>query len=630
MEMSFTNSSFAFALSYNYVLDMRIPEDKIEEIRNSSSIVDIISAYVPLKKRGRNFIGNCPFHTEKTPSFTVSDEKSIYHCFGCHVGGNVFKFLMEYKSISFVEAVEEVADHIGIKLDYEKGYSQEANDEIEALYDINILAARFFSNNLLKSAEGEGARKYLENRKIKVQTQRNFGVGYAPDKWDGFFNYARDNKADLAKAKDLGLLDAKDGGSYYDKFRDRVIFPIFSPNGRVIGFGGRVLQKDQKTAKYLNSPESIVYHKRKTLYGLYHSKDEIRRLDKAILVEGYMDLISLYQNGVKNVVASSGTALTEEQVQLLSRFTKNIIILFDADAAGQSAALRSIEVLLKQDFEVKILSLPEGEDPDSFINTNHKDDFDRLVNNATNFMEYQTEQFEKKGMLSDPDKQSQAIRELVKTIALISDELKRTMLLKDISRKFNLREMLLEKELEKYLSANQNVPIPQPQVQSEQESKEAGSGKSKDVNRAKRFELDIIRLLLSDEKKIVGYIFDHIHPDEIVNEKLKSVASVFFEAFKKGTFQSALLLDLIEEKEIQTFFRSLTIDGESISKKFEGVKKDSIEYAIELVRNYELFKIDSDIRENNELIKNADSDTDVRAILEKVKELQEKKKKIFE
>jgi len=609
---------------------MRIPEDKIEEIRNSSSIVDVISGYLPLRKRGRNYIGICPFHSEKTPSFTVSDEKSIFHCFGCHAGGNVYKFLMDYKNISFVEAVEEVADHIGIKIDYDKGFSQEVNDEIEQLYDINVLAARFFSNNLLKGEEGSFARKYLENRKIKVQTQRNFGVGYAPDKWDGFFNYARENKADLAKAKELGLLDAKDGGSYYDKFRDRVIFPIFSPNGRVIGFGGRVLQKDQKTAKYLNSPESVVYQKRKTLYGLYHSKDEIRRLDKAILVEGYMDLISLYQNGVKNVVASSGTALTEEQVQLLSRFTKNIIILFDADAAGQSAALRSIEGLLKHDFEVKVLSLPEGEDPDSYINNNTKDDFDRLVNNSINFMEYQTLQFEKKGMLSDPDKQSQAIRELVKTIALISDELKRTMLLKDISRKFNLREMLLEKELEKHLSGNRTTSMPQPQIQPDKEGIKISPEKSNNLNRGKRFELDIVRLLLSDDKKIVGYIFDHIHPNDMINEKLKSVALVFFEAFKKGVYQSALLLDLIEEQEIQTYFRSLTIDGDSISKKFEGIKKDSIEYAIELVRNYELFKIDSEIKDKNELINNASTNTDLREIWESIKELQAKKKKITE
>ncbi len=286
---------------------------------------------------------------------------------------------MDFKSISFVEAVEEVADQAGIKINFEKDqYSAEQN-ELEEYYDINVLAAKYFSNNLLNSKQGEEAREYFKNRLIKPQTQRVFGLGYAMPEWESILFYFKENKVDLSKALHIGLIDTRDDGSYYDKFRARVIFPIFSPNGRVIAFGGRILDKTAKAAKYLNSPESKVYSKRKSLYGLFHSKDEIRKLNKVILVEGYMDLISLYQHGVKNVVASSGTSLTEEQVQLLSRFTKNITVIFDADDAGQKAAVRSIEILLKYDFDVRVVLLPEGDDPDSYIQKNGREAFEEQL-----------------------------------------------------------------------------------------------------------------------------------------------------------------------------------------------------------------------------------------------------------
>jgi len=366
---------------------MRIPENKIEEIRSTASAVDIISEYVQLRKRGKNYVGLCPFHNEKTPSFTVSDEKQIFHCFGCHTGGNVFKFLMEYKKISFVEAIQELADQLGIPLEYEEsaGY-EEHQTEQEILYDINTEAAKYFLNNLLNEAEGEGVRKYLEERNIKIQTIRAFGLGYTLRGWENIINFAKRKKIDLDKAVKLGLIGKSDDGRFYDKLPGRLIFPIFSPNGRVVAFAGRILDQTDKSlpagrqgAKYINSPESLIYSKSKILYGLSFAKDEIRRLNKAILVEGYMDLISLYQSGVKNVVAVSGTALTDDQVQLLSRYTKDVVLLFDSDTAGIKASMRSIEVLLKQDMEVKIVSLPEGEDPDSYVNKFGKDKFDDLV-----------------------------------------------------------------------------------------------------------------------------------------------------------------------------------------------------------------------------------------------------------
>ncbi|MGD8306186.1 MAG: DNA primase, partial [Ignavibacteria bacterium] len=286
---------------------MRIPETKIEEIRSTASVVDVISEYVQLRKRGKNYVGLCPFHNEKTPSFTVSDEKQIFHCFGCHTGGNVFKFLMEYKKISFVEAVQEVAEQLGITLEFEQANYEAQQSEQEIYYDINTEAAKYFLNNLLNDDEAEGARNYLQSRNVKQQTIRSFGLGYALKGWENFIEFAKSNKIDLDKASSLGLIGKSDDGRYYDKLPGRLIFPIFSPNGRVVAFAGRKLDPSEKGGKYINSPESIVYSKSRVLYGLSFGKDEIRRLGKAIIVEGYLDLISLYQNGIKNVVAVSGT-----------------------------------------------------------------------------------------------------------------------------------------------------------------------------------------------------------------------------------------------------------------------------------------------------------------------------------
>ena len=347
---------------------MRIPESKIDEIRDTASIVDVISEHVQLRKRGKNYVGLCPFHSEKTPSFTVSEEKQIFHCFGCHIGGNVFKFLTEYHKISFVEAVQELAEQLGITIEVDRVDYSEQQSEQEILYDINTEAAKYFSNNLLNDDEGEFARKYLQDRNIKTQTIRSFGLGYSLRGRENFINYAQQKKLDLNRAANLGLVGKSSDGRYYDKLAGRLIFPIFSPNGRVVAFAGRLLDPKEKGGKYINSPESSIYIKGRILYGLSFAKDDIRRLDKAIIVEGYMDLISLYQSGIKNVVAASGTALTDDQVQLLSRYTKNVILLFDADTAGIKASMRSIEILLKRDLDVKIVSLPKDEDPDSFVN----------------------------------------------------------------------------------------------------------------------------------------------------------------------------------------------------------------------------------------------------------------------
>ncbi|MCF8241647.1 MAG: DNA primase [Melioribacteraceae bacterium] len=615
---------------------MRIPEQKIEEIRSSVNIVDIISGFVQLRKRGKNFIGLCPFHQEKTPSFTVSEEKQIFHCFGCHAGGNVFKFLMDYKSISFIESVKEAAESVGIQLEYESGSINEKQSELEELYEINVLAAKYFSNNLLSSDSSESAREYLKKRSIKPQTQKIFGLGYAFPLWDHFLNYAKENQIDLMKAKTLGLIDTRDDGSFYDKFRGRVIYPIFSPNGRVIAFGGRVLDNTAKTAKYLNSPESEIYHKRNSLYGLFHSKDEIRKLDRAILVEGYMDVIALFQHGVKNIVASSGTSLTDEQVQLLSRFTRNITVIFDADEAGQRASMRNIEILLKQNFDVKVIALPDEEDPDSYINQFGKKEFEDRVDQAKNFLEYQTARFDKLGMFADPGKQTEAIRELVKSASLVSDELKRNLLIKNISKKFNLREKLIESELDNFLKQNdQKETRAIINRQREQKSPTEKTNDQKPDRAAISLEKDIIKLLFEGNDEILGNIFDHIHPEDFTNKGFQRIAKIVYDCYTKDIIAPAMIIEKIEEDKLRNYVLEVTLTEDAISKKQweeitneENRMKSMVKFSEDIIRKYRIDKINMLLKENSAKIAETKDGKEIVELLNLNKELTTEKKSL--
>ena len=610
---------------------MRIPEHTIEEVRSSASIVDIISTYVQLRKRGKNFIGLCPFHQEKTPSFTVSDEKQIFHCFGCHVGGNVYKFLMEYKSISFIESVQEIAESVGINLNIKDEEVSSAQSELEIYYEINVLAARFFSDNLLKSQTGEIARDYLVKRKIKPQTQKIFGLGYAPNGWDNFLSHATEKQIDLEAAKLIGLIDSKDNGKYYDKYRGRIMFPIFSPNGRVTAFGGRVFQGEENVAKYLNSPESSIYLKRKSLYGLYHCKDDIRKLNKAIMVEGYMDLIALYQHGVKNVVASSGTSLTDDQVRLLSRYTKNIVVIFDADEAGKKAAMRSIEILLKQDFDVNVLSLPAGEDPDSFINEFGKDHFDEVLNTAKNFLEFQTSQYEAEGMFENPATEAEAIRELVKSAAFVNDELKRNLLLKSISRKFNLREKLLETELNKFLEQNKRANRPKVYAKPKN-GKPSSKIITEESKRLIILEKELIELLFEGNEEIIGNIFDTILPEDFTNKGLGALAKVVHDEYLKGHYETAALIEKIEDEKLKNYVLTFTLGDHQISTTWDKmsssgkVAKDPLKYTQDIIKKYQLMKIDDQIKSNDLKIENLGNDPEIINLMKANDELRNEKK----
>lgn len=616
---------------------MNISEKKIEEIRSSINILDLISEFVQLKKRGRNHIGLCPFHQEKTPSFTVSEEKQIYKCFGCQAGGNVYQFLMNYENISFIEAVQELAKRAGIPLDFEENQNKGEQSENEILLDINTLAAKFYLNNLINEPRGEIARNYFARRNVKLATQRAFGLGYALNDWDNFLSYAQRNNINLEKARLLGLIEKKDSGGYYDKFRDRIIFPIFSPNGRVIAFGGRVLDTTQPAAKYLNSPENPVYTKRKVLYGLYHSKDDIRKLDKAILVEGYIDLISLFQSGIKNVVASCGTALTEEQVLILSRYTKKILVFYDSDSAGIKASLRSIELLVKKDFDVKIAELPEGEDPDSFVTKFGKTAIEEVMKRALNFLEYQSLQYEKQGMFADPVRQTEAVRNLIRSASFVNDDLKRSLLLKSIAKRFNLREILLENEMEKLKVQEQPKPAHAPAPVQHPTNAHQPLVSTTSLDKVSATELDLIRLLFEGDKKVIVYIFKHITPEEFTDPVFQYLAELVYNALAaEEEIVSGALIEKIEEEKIRNFVLGISFDKHTISKTWEDINpglpegQSNMRFAKDTIKKIRLDSIDSELKINSDKLKSPLSEDEMMEIMKINNRLIAEKKIILE
>lgn len=362
---------------------MQIPQEVIESIKEQSDIVDIISEEVRLKKAGKNYTGLCPFHNDKSPSFSVSSEKQIYKCFSCGEAGNVFTFVMKYKKLTFIEAAKYLADKANILLEIKENENTAFSKKNDILYKLNVEAARYYFANLQRN---KIAKEYFLRRGIKEETIKRFGLGYSLDEWHGLMNYLRSKGYKNDLLIEAGLVSKSEKGNVYDKFRNRVIFPVFDVKGKVIGFGGRVL--DDSKPKYLNSPETKIFQKGINLYGLNFAIKNKLQEDYIIIVEGYMDLISLQQHGINNVVASLGTALTVNQVRLLRRYVSKVIISYDADLAGQTATLRGLEILRNAGFDVKVLTVPQGKDPDEFVRNNGKEAFLKLTKDALPLIEY--------------------------------------------------------------------------------------------------------------------------------------------------------------------------------------------------------------------------------------------------
>lgn len=430
-----------------------IPPTTIDEVRQAADIVDIISDYLTLQPAGRNYKALSPFTSEKTPSFVVSPDKQIYKCFSTGKGGNVFSFVMEMEKVSFPEAVELVAKRTGTDMSrfIEKKERKLSDEKSQSLTDTLRWAAKIF-HGILEQDAGKKGRSYLVTaRSLSEKTIKTFGLGYAPDTWNYLFTEAQ--RAGIAKEQllELGLITlSKQKNSLYDTFRDRVVFPIFSVGGQVVGFGGRTLQSDPQTPKYLNSSESKLFEKSKLLYGLHAAKNEIRRLETAILVEGYMDVLALHQAGLTNAIASCGTSLTRYQAKVLHHYTKRVLFIYDADQAGQKSMLSGIDTLLSENITPYIVTLPFQDDPDSFVRREGRENFLQFAEkNMLSFQDFQIRFFMESGNFATPDLKSKAIKTMAHTIALIPDRIQQELYLQELSKKLLLSLQALQELLSK-------------------------------------------------------------------------------------------------------------------------------------------------------------------------------------
>ena len=450
-----------------------ITKETIDRIFDAARIEEIVGDFVQLKKRGVNFIGLCPFHNEKTPSFNVSPVRNIYKCFGCGKGGNAVNFVMEHEHYTYPEALRYLANKYSIEIEESIPDPQELimRDERESLFIINTFAQKYFSDNLFENEEGKSiGLSYFKERGFTEEIIKTFQLGYSLNNWSAFSEAAIDSgyqaeyliKTGLSiqKKKEDGESTEKSDEKLIDRFRGRVMFPVHNLSGRIIAFGGRTLKKDEKTAKYVNSPESEIYYKSKSLYGIFFAKKSIVQRDNCYLVEGYTDVISLHQSGVENVVASSGTSLTVEQIRLIGRYTKNVTVLYDGDAAGIKASLRGIDIILEEGLNVKVVLFPDGDDPDSY---SRKHGSSRLVDfiqeNAKDFVAFKT------GILlqevaNDPVRKAGLIREVVETIAKIPDPITRSVYIKQSSAMMDVGEQLLIGEMNKIRRTQLSKTVP--------------------------------------------------------------------------------------------------------------------------------------------------------------------------
>ncbi|MFT4030884.1 MAG: DNA primase [Siphonobacter sp.] len=436
---------------------MRIPQETVQLIQQTADIVDVVNDYVTLKKRGANLIACCPFHNEKTPSFNVNPVRGIFKCFGCGKAGDSVKFVMEIEGIGYGEALRQLAKKYGIEVKETEQTPEEilVQNERESLYIALDYAKKFYQQQLLDTEEGRAiGYSYFQERGFNKQTIQQFELGYAPSNWDAFTKSALQQQYRIEVLEKAGLsirrdLDNRPDGRVFDRFRDRVIFPIHNVSGKVIAFGARILKADKNQPKYLNSPETEVYHKSAILYGIFQAKNTIRAEDVAYLVEGYTDVISLHQAGISNVVASSGTALTVEQIRLISRFTQNVTVLYDGDAAGIKASLRGLDLILEEGLNVKLCTFPEGEDPDSYVRKIGGEAFKQYIQlQAVDFIRFKAEVLLQDAG-NDPFRRAGVIKEMVESISKIPDAITRQIFFQQTARLMDVPEETLITESNK-------------------------------------------------------------------------------------------------------------------------------------------------------------------------------------
>lgn len=526
---------------------IRYSDELIEDIRINNDIVDVVSEYVRLEKRGKNYFGLCPFHREKTPSFSVESGKQIFYCFGCGKGGNVFQFISLTEKLDYIEAVRLLAERAKIALP-ESDDAQEAERAKlkQQVLSINLSAARYY-NDALHSEKGRIALEYLKKRDISEQTVRKFGLGYSLDDWDSLYRHLKtDGFTDDLMLKS-GLLMQSNKGHLYDRFRGRLMFPIFDVRGSVIAFGGRVL--DNSMPKYVNSPETVVYSKGKHLYALNFAKNADSK--NLVVVEGYMDTISLYQSGVNNAVASLGTALTESQGRILKKYAEEIVISYDADTAGQAATIRGLNLLNDIGCNVKVLTVPDGKDPDEYIRKNGADGFKRLVDGSLSLIEYKIKMLRGDQDLSTTDGKIAFLNKAAAVLAKVSNSLEREMYIKKLAGEYEISEeaMLSEVMRRTRPSTRQSLKISNA-VETAKRAGEQGNEIDEKIYHDERFILS----LLCVDNSIYPIVKEQFKTDQISGEENRKIAEIIYGKLdEKKDFSPAELMNIVSPETVGEF-----------------------------------------------------------------------------
>lgn len=528
---------------------VRYSDELIDEIRNKNDIVDIISQYVILKRSGRNFFGLCPFHKEKSPSFSVSPDKQIFHCFGCGVGGNVFHFVEKIENLSFIETIEMLADRAGINL---PTINNNIDDKLIKLksrvYDINEATAKFYHENLYKPTSKE-AQNYIKKRKLDNRTLKNFLIGYSGS-FNELYMHLKERGFSDEEILASSLVNRNENGKFIDRFRKRLMFPIQDTRNRVIAFGGRVL--DDSKPKYINSPENVVYSKGKHLFGLNVAKRE--QIKKIIIVEGYMDAISLHQRGITNVVASLGTAMTESQGRLLRKSSEQVIIGYDADGAGQAATVRGLEILQNLGCDIRILQIEGAKDPDEFVTKYGPERFLKYVDNAISLVEYKVKVLKQSLNIENTNDKIKFLKEIAKELSKISNNIEREVYIDKISLEYKISKEAIYSEINKLIygkndnekkSVTSKIVAPQKKVVEET-----------DQAIAKREGL-IIYLLINYPSESYLKIKEIISIDDIKSQRNKKILTKLYEELEKGHSNIDNILDWFEEEEIINYLTSI-------------------------------------------------------------------------
>lgn len=597
---------------------VKYPDELIEEIRINNDILDVVGEYVKLEKKGKSYFGLCPFHKEKTPSFSVDNTKQMYYCFGCGKGGSVIQFIMEAENLDYIEAIKFLAEKARITLP--EGGSEEERKralKIQELIKINTDAARFYYEQLNESKNSD-ARQYLKDRKVSESVIKKFGLGYSSNEWNLLYNFLKSKNYSDEDLVSSGLILArKNGEGYFDRFRGRIMFPIFDLRGNVIGFGGRVL--DNSLPKYMNSPETIVYNKRRNLYALNFAKNSGEK--RIIVVEGYMDVISLYQFGIINTVASLGTALTESQGRILKKYAEEIIISYDADTAGQAATMRGLDLLDDIGCNVKVLQIPKGKDPDEFVKANGAMEFKKLLDNALSLVEYKIKVLRSQIDTTEIEGKISFLNKTADILAKIDNSVEQEMYIKKISKEYDISQESMFAEVIKRIKPKGNI---KPTLKVELPGAKQTSWGRQNDNKIKSEEDNLVQYeriilsLLSIDNSLFRKIEDRINPEFFTIQENRDVAEIIFSKIKdKKGIVPAELLNLVSSESASDF--ASLIQGEC---NFE----DNLRAILDIIKKIEVIKLDKRQKEILNMIASSGNNEDRKRLQEELKNILMQKK----